>query len=102
MQSDGNLVLYPAHSANTAVDAYWASDSCCNRALHLYLNSTGAILLVNDTDSTLYDTLFDGFPEYNRSIVYRAVVDLDGIFRLYSHHFTERNESSPSTEWSRP
>ena len=40
MQSDGNLVLYPATSKNDVGDAYWATNTY-GLGFNLHLNSTG-------------------------------------------------------------
>ncbi|KAK3419191.1 hypothetical protein EUGRSUZ_H04918 [Eucalyptus grandis] len=75
MQYDGNLVLYPIHTPNISVDAYWASDTSnmwSEKNLDLHLNSTGALLLINITDSTVDDKLNDGSLAFNNSIIFNG------------------------------
>ncbi|KAL3728896.1 hypothetical protein ACJRO7_033476 [Eucalyptus globulus] len=105
MQYDGNLVLYPIHTPNISVDAYWATDTSdrwSKKNLDLHLNSTGALLLINITDSTVDVTLNDGSLAFNNSIMYRAVLDSNGILQLYSHSFNGFYENKTTLLWSKP
>ncbi|KAF8018604.1 hypothetical protein BT93_H3485 [Corymbia citriodora subsp. variegata] len=102
MQYDGNLVLYPIHTLNTSLDAYWASNTWGNGHLYLHLNSTGALVLINNTDSRVSNTLYDGSSVFNKSITYRVVLDSNGFLRLYSHSFDHTYEYKTSLEWSEP
>ncbi|KAJ8769646.1 hypothetical protein K2173_005249 [Erythroxylum novogranatense] len=101
MQTDGNLVAYPIMS-HEQVDAYWstgtfaASDRQLNLAsldrrcvLYLQGGSDRPRYLVNCSNPTEKDT-----------IIYRATLDADGIFRLYSHQFENNSVSSVSMEWT--
>ncbi|KAL3728898.1 hypothetical protein ACJRO7_033478 [Eucalyptus globulus] len=63
-----------------------------NLNLDLHLNSTGALLLINSTDLTVYYTLNDGSSAFNNSVMYRAVLDSNGILQLYSHSFNHSYE----------
>ncbi|KAF8404407.1 hypothetical protein HHK36_009292 [Tetracentron sinense] len=99
MQVDGNLVLYPSNTDDTPGDAYWASGTFGNSELQLYLNqSTGDLLVRNNT----------GYIRFRRSIqkensndtIFRATVDVNGIFRLYSHSFEGNGKSTMTIEWS--
>ncbi|XP_075672027.1 G-type lectin S-receptor-like serine/threonine-protein kinase LECRK3 [Castanea sativa] len=106
MQTDGNLVSYPRNSGDAASDAYWntgTSGSGFNPngfLFDLYLNSTGGLNLVNQSNSatvyTLNDHLFSSGDinlDNNNNTIYRATLDVDGIFRLYSHTYNEnRND----------
>ncbi|BFG35232.1 hypothetical protein CerSpe_215060 [Prunus speciosa] len=89
MQADGNLVLYSANSENSSADSYWSSGTFVQPKLQLYLNATGRLVLINSTSweesKVLYDdesskTNYDG-------TIYRATIDVDGNFRLYSHEY---------------
>jgi len=90
MQDDGNLVLYPAYTANTPWDAYWASNTVSgNVKYHLYINKTGLLQISNSSsDSRVNITLFDNEEDQNTGepTIYRATLDFDGVFRLYAHH----------------
>ncbi|XP_030517092.1 G-type lectin S-receptor-like serine/threonine-protein kinase LECRK1 isoform X2 [Rhodamnia argentea] len=101
MQDDGNLVLYPIHTPNISLDAYWASVTQGDR-LDLHLNSTGALLLIKNTDSTVRGTLYGGSSVSNNSITYRLVLDSNGILQLYSHSFNRTVVYKTSLEWSIP
>ncbi|KAJ9177769.1 hypothetical protein P3X46_012946 [Hevea brasiliensis] len=102
MQRDGNLVAYPVNSSVESDDAYWSfllPNSFYDAQLsldykgQLYLNdgsSTGQRnRLVNSTH-----------PTEKEIVIYRATLDADGIFRLYSHHFENSSTASTmSTKW---
>jgi hypothetical protein len=48
MQSDGNLVLYPANSGDSPADAYWSSGTPGSHfMLNLYLKYDGSLILIN-------------------------------------------------------
>ncbi|KAH1038241.1 hypothetical protein J1N35_039984 [Gossypium stocksii] len=105
MQLDGNLVLYPLDVDDDPRTAYWATDTAAdgvNRSLRLFLNSTGFLQLINNTDSSIsleINSIF--YPEVsyndhnenttttprNDSIVHSASLDVDGNFRLYTYQF---------------
>ncbi|TKY54863.1 G-type lectin S-receptor serine/threonine-protein kinase RLK1 [Spatholobus suberectus] len=88
MQDDGNLVLYPVNTADTAPDAYWASDtSKVGFRTHLYLNQTGSLQITNGSDGSSVKSLVSDSSLANDGsrIIYRATLDFDGIFRLYAH-----------------
>ncbi|XP_054807262.1 G-type lectin S-receptor-like serine/threonine-protein kinase LECRK3 isoform X2 [Prosopis cineraria] len=113
MQNDGNLVLYPAYSASTASDAYWASGSYFDRTkvnyYYLYLNKTGPrpLRVIDGNNSNraaiwiAHDwlTLDSSHPSSN-TIIYRATVDPDGIFRLYAHFDDESGKRQVRNLWS--
>ncbi|GMN47017.1 hypothetical protein TIFTF001_016197 [Ficus carica] len=100
MQSDGNLVQYPAKplSTLTTSDAYYASGTngrgdnmslVFDAGIYLYLlNSTG-VNIMNITDRQYL--IEDG--------VYLMRIDVDGIFRLYSYSRRHSN-STWSIKWS--
>ncbi|KAJ6854630.1 hypothetical protein NC651_039543, partial [Populus alba x Populus x berolinensis] len=91
MQSDGNLVLYPVDTPDTPVDAYWSANNFESSGTHLYLNYTGKLLILNKTSGIVRDVFSSDSESENSSIIYRATLEYDGIFRLYSHNF-DRNE----------
>ncbi|CAJ2634766.1 unnamed protein product [Trifolium pratense] len=81
MQVDGNLVLYPAYTAETGWDAYWASNTVsANVKYYLYLNNTGLLQILNG--SSLITTLPSAGED--QQTIYRATLDIDGVFRLYA------------------
>ncbi|KAJ6744396.1 G-TYPE LECTIN S-RECEPTOR-LIKE SERINE/THREONINE-PROTEIN KINASE LECRK1 [Salix purpurea] len=85
MQIDGNLVSYPIDTIDTSVDAYWNTATFDSSVTNLYLNYTGGLLILsNDSNITVFSS--DSKSESN-AIIYRATLEYDGIFRLYSHNF---------------
>ncbi|KAM3744170.1 hypothetical protein ACB098_06G032200 [Castanea mollissima] len=108
MQPDGNLVSYPVNSLATAADAYWntgTSGSGYNPGGVFYvlsLSSTGRLILVNKTNSaTVYPLYEESAINFNNSnTIYRATLDVDGVFRLYSHTYYESRNYSVSRLWS--
>ena len=110
MQSDGNLVSYPVNSEETALDAYWhtgTSGSGYNPEdiyFVLDLNSTGRLIVFNKNDSVtvaiLYEESASNFNNNNNNTIYRATLDVDGVFRLYSHTYYESRNYRVSRLWS--
>ncbi|KAJ7956985.1 putative Receptor-like protein kinase 1 [Quillaja saponaria] len=103
MQDDGNLVLYPANTNDASVDAYWSSGtyrygSRCPKC-ELYLNNTGNLHIMNDKDS-IWTSNSGAINNDNSTTIYRATLDLDGIFRLYSHVGDDKGKVRVSTVWS--
>nr|TKR97050.1 hypothetical protein D5086_0000216980 [Populus alba] len=86
MQSDGNLVLYPIDTIDTSVDAYW-NTATFGSGTHLYLNYTGQLLILNNTLASGTPVFSSDSESENSSTIYRATLEYDGIFRLYSHNF---------------
>ncbi|KAI5554443.1 hypothetical protein BDE02_19G013300 [Populus trichocarpa] len=100
MQEDGNLVAYPTNSAGESVDAYWASSTTGdNKGLSLYLNQQGFLSM--DTVSKKPVLLASSsYPCNNKTTIFRATLDADGIFRLYSHCLENKTSRSVHIEWS--
>ncbi|XP_031385107.1 G-type lectin S-receptor-like serine/threonine-protein kinase LECRK3 [Punica granatum] len=97
MQDDGNLVMYPINTEDTAPYSYWSS-STNGQGDNVTLNlaGDGLLYLMNGTGTYLTNLTDRGLATPN--IVYRARIDPDGIFRLYSYNMTERGNWS--TVWS--
>ncbi|KAL9377701.1 hypothetical protein Peur_029036 [Populus x canadensis] len=87
MQDDGNLVLYPVDTLDLPLDAYWSSGTDGKPGIHLILTGTGDLLLVNQTLHTIETVASSGSESNSTSIIYRATLEYDGIFRFYSHNF---------------
>ncbi|KAJ6858133.1 hypothetical protein NC652_040629, partial [Populus alba x Populus x berolinensis] len=90
MQYDGNLVLYPVDTPDTPVDAYWSTGTSGSSCAHLYLNHSGGLLILNKTSGIVSTVLSSDSGSESSSIIYRATLEYDGFFRLYSHNF-DRN-----------
>ncbi|KAM5577598.1 hypothetical protein ABKV19_008109 [Rosa sericea] len=110
MQTDGNLVLYPANSENSPIDAYYSSENSptdyyeTNEILNpaLYLNSTdGSLALINTTSS---EVISDGNDDLANSTVYRATVGVNGVLTVYSHQMdpAKRKLQAPVIMWNQP
>ncbi|WOL11202.1 G-type lectin S-receptor-like serine/threonine-protein kinase LECRK2 [Canna indica] len=83
MQLDSNLVMYPVNTSDKRDDAYWSSDTAGKNIARLNLNDHGRLSLYSNISQT---------PKFNLTsdnlrsgLFYRATLDFDGIFRLYSH-----------------
>ncbi|XP_008245125.1 PREDICTED: G-type lectin S-receptor-like serine/threonine-protein kinase At5g24080 [Prunus mume] len=90
MQADGNLVLYSANSENSSTDSYWSSGTYLQ--LQIYLNATSRLVLINSTNWEGIHVLdYDESSKniYKKGTIYRATVDVEGNFRLYSHVYDE-------------
>ncbi|PQQ02223.1 G-type lectin S-receptor-like serine/threonine-protein kinase RLK1 [Prunus yedoensis var. nudiflora] len=103
MQADGNLVLYSGNRENMPAD--WSSQTSGQPTLQLYLNVTGRLVLINSTnseESDLNELYYDesSKTDYKRGTIYRATIDVDGNFRLYSHEYDESTgKFQPSLTW---
>lgn len=97
MHSDGNLVSYPTGTTNTSVDAYWHSDTWWGGSnVSLNLNDDGRLYLVNTTGLNIKNLT----ESRSGRFVYRATMDTDGVFRLYSHRIQSNGSiSDASTVW---
>ncbi|XP_048227198.1 G-type lectin S-receptor-like serine/threonine-protein kinase LECRK3 [Ricinus communis] len=98
MQTDGNLVMYPAVLfARVAAYAYWSTATyTAGNNVSLNLDSNGQLYLLNSTGFTIKTlkerAIISGNP------IYRGTIDEDGIFRLYLHNLDQN--SNWSVEWS--
>ncbi|KAL5555678.1 hypothetical protein UlMin_037914 [Ulmus minor] len=88
MQVDGNLVLYPVNTIDSSSDAYWSTGTFGNGfEFYLYLNITGLLSIINSSTSEHVDDLnsISSSATKQNSTLYRATLDTNGVFRLYSH-----------------
>ena len=110
MQEDGNLVLYPVTSADTTPDAYWSSGTYNLEDVNknqLNLDFNGTLILIRESTKeavrTVYSNFYGGInANNNNNTIYRATLDVDGIFRLYSHTYYENGYYNVSRSWSAP
>ncbi|VVA41280.1 PREDICTED: G-type lectin S-receptor [Prunus dulcis] len=98
MQDDGNLVSYPVNISTIPENSYWSSGTVGSAQL-LSLNASGFLVLIPETAHPLatgsYHAHDDG------TIIHRATLDADGIFRLYLHNYSVMSPSSRvSIVWS--
>jgi hypothetical protein len=99
MQGDGNLVSYPVSNTVGSENAYWYSEIYYSSDLSL--NKRGRLSLTRG-DSSIYILANDSYPAKKETtpIIYRAILDSDGILKLYSHHFLGNTSSRMSLVWS--
>ncbi|XP_050246841.1 G-type lectin S-receptor-like serine/threonine-protein kinase LECRK3 [Quercus robur] len=112
MQEDGNLVLYPVTSADTTPDAYWSSGTYNLEDVNknqLYLDFNGTLILIRESTRepvgtvSVYSNSYGGInANNNNNTIYRATLDVDGIFRLYSHTYYENGYYNVSRLWLAP
>jgi hypothetical protein len=101
MQRDGSLAAYPVNSSDAPYDSFWSSGTSNNDTdVMLTLNRSGVLFLHGDRLGVriLARSHYSG--KQNGTIIHRATLDADGIFRLYSHDFESDNSSSMVVEWS--
>jgi hypothetical protein len=102
MQSYGNLVCYPVNNTYGSENVYWSSGTYYDSydSSSFSLNKRG-LLSLTDGNSSIYILANNSYPAKKETtpIIYRAILDSDGIFKLYSHHFLG-NSTNESLEWS--
>ncbi|XP_020421361.1 G-type lectin S-receptor-like serine/threonine-protein kinase LECRK1 [Prunus persica] len=93
MQADGNLVSYQIN-ITTPEASYWNSNT--NGDMKLSLTVRGFLVLLPETGTGSAHPLATGSddPRNNRTIIYRATLDADGIFRLYLHNYSVMSRRS--------
>uniref|UniRef100_A0A5B7BWV4 non-specific serine/threonine protein kinase n=1 Tax=Davidia involucrata TaxID=16924 RepID=A0A5B7BWV4_DAVIN len=97
MQHDGHLVQYPVRTPDTAEYSYWASGTMgSGDNVSLNLNDDGHLYLLNATGFNIRNLTDGGYP--TQETIYRMKIDVDGIFRLYSHRLD--HSGSWSIIWS--
>ena len=97
MQTDGNLVQYPASNPSGAEYAYWASGTYTAGAnVTLNLGGNGQLYLLNSTGFNI--KTLNGETNLNDKAFYRLTIDVGGILRLYSHSLNQGDNWV--TEWS--
>ncbi|KAK8290650.1 hypothetical protein V6Z11_D06G011300 [Gossypium hirsutum] len=98
MQRDGNLVQYPVGAVEQLGAAYWATDTfTAGYGVSLNLDGDGHLYLLNDTGFNI-KSINTNYVNASGKSVYRATIDTDGIFRLYSHSSNQFDDWY--TEWS--
>ncbi|XP_059431452.1 G-type lectin S-receptor-like serine/threonine-protein kinase LECRK3 [Corylus avellana] len=93
MQNDGNLVQYPVDTPDTAPYAYFATSAGGfgdNGTLNF--DADGHLYLLNATSFNIRNLTDGGYP--TKETIYLMRIDVDGIFRLYSHNLTQNGNWS--------
>ena len=103
MKTNGNLVSSPVNSTDGSENAYWYVDTFDLSGVKLSLNERGFPRLTTYSSSLviLANNSYPGKKETS-TIIYCAILDSDGIFKLYSQHFwgNSNTSSNVSLEWS--
>ncbi|WVZ67305.1 hypothetical protein U9M48_016403 [Paspalum notatum var. saurae] len=87
--NDGNLVMYPVQTENTADAAYWAAGTFqIGFPLTLRLDgSTGVLYLTGNSGNYTKNLTQPGAPRSagEAQVFYRVTIDPDGVLRRYRH-----------------
>ncbi|XP_017981496.1 PREDICTED: G-type lectin S-receptor-like serine/threonine-protein kinase LECRK3 isoform X2 [Theobroma cacao] len=93
---NGNLAQYPLDSVEQEA-AYWNTGTFnAGDNVTLNLDSNGQLYLINSTALVVKNITKK--VSVSGKLIYRATIDADGIFRLYSHSFNQ--SGNWSIEWS--
>ncbi|KAJ8646740.1 hypothetical protein MRB53_008488 [Persea americana] len=99
MHFDGILTNVPMIRTNTAHDIYWQSDTAGQGDnVSTNLGDDGRIYMLNSTGFNIKN-LTDGRHPRDPSVTYRVTLDVDGIFRLYSHDLSSNSGSTTTILW---
>ncbi|XP_020107606.1 G-type lectin S-receptor-like serine/threonine-protein kinase LECRK3 [Ananas comosus] len=99
-QNDGNVVSYPAGTLDDANNAYWDTGTFqIGFPITLALNSNG-VLYITGNNGNYSKNLAQATTSSGVDVYYRAIIDVDGILRLYSHTFGTNNASTTKVEWA--
>ncbi|KAL9340242.1 hypothetical protein Peur_066461 [Populus x canadensis] len=100
MQGDGNLVAYPSKSLPVVKYFYWSSHST-NIApdVSLTFAADSRLYLANSTGFTIRN-LTGGRLPVNKTTLYRATFDVDGVLRLYQHQMGTNGSLNSNVLWS--
>lgn len=101
MEPWGSLTAFPKISLPRTKYAYWSSftDSAAGQNVTLNLGGDGRLYLENSTGYTVKN-LTEGGLSVNRTNLYRATFDVDGIFRLYQHQVGTNGSLSSKIVWA--
>lgn len=100
MFRSGNLDSVPIVRTSTIYDIYWNSNtSGQGYNVSLNLGDDGRIYLLNSTGFSIKNITGGGYPR-NSSVVYLVTLDVDGIFRFYSHDLRSNSSSIPMVLWA--
>ncbi|KAG6673978.1 hypothetical protein I3842_15G019000 [Carya illinoinensis] len=99
MQTDGNIVMYPVGSLDAPDFAYWASvTNFVGKNATLSLDGNGRLYMLNCSGAEVKNINNAVVPSDGK--MYRATIDADGIFRVYSRNLIKNG--SQSIEWYVP
>ena len=94
---------------DTPADAYRYTITFGNGfKFNLYLNDAGRLMIMTDSSLESFHTIYPDSDSdsssnnfnNNNNTIYRATLDVDGVFRLYSHTYHENGNYHVSRLWS--
>ncbi|XXG68973.1 hypothetical protein AAC387_Pa06g1947 [Persea americana] len=94
---DYGLSLTPDWTTDDGSSPYWTGNSYNDGDFKLKLDENGHMFVAMENDTISWN-LTQGWPNQT-SAIYRATVDEDGIFRVYSHSMRKNNNSTPQLKW---
>jgi hypothetical protein len=102
-QPDGDLVAHPVDTLDQfyeLLDTYWSARITDFSSITVTLNHSG-VLFLRGPGLSVRILASSHYPDNkNGTIIHRATLDADGIFRLYVHQYFESdNSSSMLKEW---
>ncbi|KAK1430510.1 hypothetical protein QVD17_13311 [Tagetes erecta] len=104
IQLDGNLVAYRlGNSSWSSDDSYWSTETSSTYYESLILNRNGSLYMVGfDEPERVLHPSTSTTMRNNETVIYRATLNLQGNFVLYSHIFTTppSNLTRMKTEWA--
>jgi hypothetical protein len=102
-QPDGELVAHPVDTLDgfyESLDTFWSAATTDVSFITVTLNHLGVLFLRGSGLSVLILASSHYPDNKNGTIIHRATLDADGIFRLYVHQYFESdNSSSMLVEW---
>ncbi|KAJ4715255.1 Receptor-like protein kinase 1 [Melia azedarach] len=100
MQAGGNLNAYPVRSIQEGQYGYWSSFTAgLGKNLALNLEQDGRLFLGNST-GFIAKNLTEGGLSVDSTTLYRASLDVDGIFRLYQHQIGTKGSLNSKIMWA--
>ncbi|KAI3804389.1 hypothetical protein L1987_25885 [Smallanthus sonchifolius] len=103
MQDDGNLVAYPRNSSESSDDSYWSTATYSTYYESLNLDRSGSLYMVGfDEPQRVLNPHTSSPLRNNETVIYRATLNPQGNFILYSHIFTTppSNLTRMNIEWA--
>uniref|UniRef100_A0A7N2LZQ8 Receptor-like serine/threonine-protein kinase n=1 Tax=Quercus lobata TaxID=97700 RepID=A0A7N2LZQ8_QUELO len=100
-ESCSKRTMYSRFCARSGESGYVGSRGTSGASVRLSLNQRGLLSLIDYSSSiisVLVNNSYSGDKE--TTIIYRAILDSDGILKLYSHRFFGNKSSEMIMEWS--
>ncbi|KAJ9703997.1 hypothetical protein PVL29_005328 [Vitis rotundifolia] len=98
-----NSMATPNDSINglsMAGDCYWSILTRGSEYFYGLKLSQRGRLYFNSSEASMHIVFNSSYADKNKTIIYRATLDADGVLRLYSHSFGITGGFSMSIEWS--